>query len=227
MSVSHRGFSKVIGVFLIIAVIAAVGAGLYYYRIIKSPQYSLNILLRSAQAHDIASFEQHADLNSIYSSGLTAFSEALLSDPEMKDNPFAGPVMLIVKKVAVPLLIENTKAYVETGKIKSDGWFIKESDADKISSNITETVDKLAEITDWKKLALQPFVKQSGEDSSFSAESSINGNIAVVTLNFSNKKDDQHYKADLKMRRLENGEWCLTGFANLKDILEKAHSEKK
>jgi hypothetical protein len=223
----HRGFSKVLGVFLIIAVIAAGGAGFYYYRIIKSPQYSLNIILKSAQTHDIASFEQHADLRSIYNSGLSAFSEALLGDPEMKDNPFAGPLMMVVKKVAAPILIENTKAYVETGKIKSDGWLIKESDADKISSNITEAVGRMAEATDWKNLALQPFAKQSGEDSSFSADSSINGKIAVVTLNFDNEKENKHFKADLRMRQLENGEWCLIEIANLKEMLEQVHNGKK
>ena len=62
------GFLKKIGLEILAVVI--LGLAFFFFYVVKTPQYSLYLIHKAVQSHDTVSFEQHVDLDTIYSKGI-------------------------------------------------------------------------------------------------------------------------------------------------------------
>lgn len=66
--------AKKIGLGIVIAILCAIAFYFLYW--IKTPAYSLNIIRESVEKHDVATFEKHVDMDTLYTK---AFDDGIVA----------------------------------------------------------------------------------------------------------------------------------------------------
>ncbi len=194
------GFSAVL--------VILIGALLFYFLYwVKTPAYSLGLVKKSIENHDLPTFKRHVDLKSLYSRGFDDLMQESLG--EDASNAFVSGIVAALKENMIQTMITETEKYVETGN------FEKPAQGDgKNQASIQEVSQKLN----------TPDLEYSGVKST-----QIDGNIAIVTLTLHDKKVDKDFDLKIKMRAIDGGEWQVVEVANLIEFMqeqEKAVQEK-
>lgn len=103
---------------LITAALIVIGAALYFFYWMRTPQYTFTQIHEAVQQHDLTKFEKHVDLNSLYAHAYDDVVYYAFGDPK-EANPFLLGIVQSLKSVVVPIMTEQTKHYVETGRSKT------------------------------------------------------------------------------------------------------------
>ena len=104
---------------LITAALIVIGAALYFFYWMRTPQYTFTQIHEAVQQHDLTKFEKHVDLNSLYAHAYDDVVYYAFGDPK-EANPFLLGIVQSLKSVVVPIMTEQTKHYVETGSIEDN-----------------------------------------------------------------------------------------------------------
>ena len=72
---------------LITAALIVIGAALYFFYWMRTPQYTFTQIHEAVQQHDLTKFEKHVDLNSLYAHAYDDVVYYAFGDPK-EANPF-------------------------------------------------------------------------------------------------------------------------------------------
>lgn len=197
---------------LLLAVISlAVAVAWYFAYWIKTPQYSLGIIGNAVQKHDFAAFEKHVDMETLYSN---AYDDVVVASfgNERLSSPILSALVKNIKGIAVPILIDQTRQYVNGGTMEE----ADPSDADSpmLQNNGTAIVNNLKNKTGVNYMQYQGV---EGVQK--------NGNAAVVTIKVFDSELDQHFLVELAMQQLADDTWQITKINNLNTLIsERDHA---
>lgn len=193
---------------LLFAVIAIAATVVWYFAYwVKTPQYSLGLIGTAVQKHDFAAFEKHVDMETLYSS---AYDDVVVASfgNERLSSPILAALVQNIKGVAVPILIDQTRQYVNGGAMEE----ADPSDADSpmLQNNGTDIVNNLKNKTGVNSMQYQGVEKIQK-----------NGSVAVVTIKVFDSELDKHFLVELAMQQLTDDTWQITKINNLKTLINE------
>ncbi len=210
------------------------GLAVFFLYVVKTPHYSLYLINKAVQSHDTVLFEEHVDLDSIYSKGIDDLIKfGLKGKSEIGVDPFAATIIRAVKPTVVQAMKDATLESVKKEKVRpaenasgqkaqpvslqkaqlTDGQPAKKKNktADRIPM-----VKKLKERLDISNLKFKDVtVKQKG-----------NG-TADVTILTHEVKADKDFNLDLRMEQMDSGKWKVTEITNFIEFLTDVEKETK
>ena len=202
--------------FIIAGIVTLVIVGILFYFLywVKTPAYSLNLIREAVEKHDLVKFEKHVDTESLYNRAFDEVVQKSLSESGYANNQLAMGIVGMMKKTVIDELVGQTKKYVETGDFEATNpnngaKKTNQPDGKEMASNI----NKNAGIS---------YIQFKGIE-----DTNKDGKIAVVSVKIFDKKIGKDFIAKLKMRELDNGEWCLVDVANLTDYLTERENAVK
>ncbi len=83
-----------------LALLAVIVIGFAFYNLywVKTPQYSLTLIQKAIQTHDVNSFEQHVNLDSIYNKGIDDLLAASMKGQGIsKMDAFSAGIIQMLK----------------------------------------------------------------------------------------------------------------------------------
>lgn len=194
---------------LLFAVIAIAATVVWYFAYwVKTPQYSLGLIGTAVQKHDFTAFEKHVDMETLYSS---AYDDVVVASfgNERLASPILTALVQNIRNIAVPILIDQTRQYVNGGTMDE----VDPSDADSpmLQNNGTDIVNNLKNKTGVNSMQYQG-VEQVQK----------NGSAAVVTIKVFDKELDKHFLVELlAMQQLADGTWQISKIDNLKTLISE------
>lgn len=204
---------KIIAIILLICIAAGASAWYFLY-FTKTPEYSLNIIKDAVEKHDVASFNQHVDLDSLLSRGFDDLLSAMIeSDKSMKPEAkqMISGFAQMLKSPITSSVKDAIVRYVETGKWAAEGSENQEANHAEIAP------DKIAENTGLKDASYRGI-----------AYSKKDGKTAMVGVTIYDQSIDKESVLDIQMRELDDGTWQVAEISNLKDYfinMEKARNQ--
>lgn len=196
----------------VLAAVLLAGAAFAYWHWTRTPTYSLRQIQKAVEAHDVAKFEKHVDVEGVSSRLIDDMMSQALKETQSQSGAEAlgtalgAGLVQLMKPRLVEAVREQAVRLVERGSFGSSTPAISESDSEEIS--------------------LRSMSEQIGADeSSFKGIEYIKkqGKIALVGLGFRNSELDADLVFELKLRDM-GGYWQLTEFANLIELLQKIRS---
>ena len=108
---------------LITAALIVIGAALYFFYWMRTPQYTFTQIHEAVQQHDLSKFEKHVDLNSLYAHAYDDVVYYAFGDPK-EANPFLLGIVQSLKSVVVPIMTEQTQCrrLPPAPKMKASSW---------------------------------------------------------------------------------------------------------
>lgn len=196
---------KYLLLFAVIAIAAAVAWYFAYW--VKTPQYSLGLIGSAVQKHDFAAFEKHVDTETLYSS---AYDDVVVASfgNERLSSPILAALVQNIKGVAVPILIDQTRQYVNGGTMEEADP--SDADSSMLQNNGTDIVNNLKNKTGVNSMQYQGVEKIQK-----------NGSIAVVTIKVFDSELGKHFLVELAMQQLADDTWQITKINNLKTLINE------
>lgn len=192
----------------IVALLAMITAWWFLYYT-KTPTYSLGIVRKAVQQHDLDTFKKHVDLDTLMDK---AIDDLLASDDqynEMKNNPFATGLIQMLKPTVVDIVKKKVYSVVETGKDSVQSTANNNNEyANGIANNISVDNNKT-------------FVGVG--------KTTKDGKIATVELIVNDEDLGKEFTYVINMRELNDGTWQVTGIENLAEYfkeLKQAHLQQ-
>ncbi|MFQ9522880.1 MAG: hypothetical protein ACLR2G_04645 [Phascolarctobacterium faecium] len=192
---------------LLFAVIAIAAAVVWYFAYwVKTPQYSLGLIGTAVQS---------TILQPLKSMSIWKRSTAVLMTMSLLplwQRTLASPILTAlvqnIRNIAVPILIDQTRQYVNGGTMDE----VDPSDADSpmLQNNGTDIVNNLKNKTGVNSMQYQG-VEQVQK----------NGSAAVVTIKVFDKELDKHFLVELAMQQLADGTWQISKIDNLKTLISE------
>ena len=181
--------AKKIGLGIVIAILCAIAFYFLYW--IKTPAYSLNIIRESVEKHDVATFEKHVDMDTLYTK---AFDDGIVAVDKIQgdgtlSNPLAVGFLQMLKPHVVAALKNETIEYIKGEK------------ENKAQSN--NKADDFA----------QGMKSKSGVDNSKLKDITVvskENSEAIVALTLYNQKIDKNFDLKVKMTKLDDGTWTVS-----------------
>lgn len=197
---------KKMGIGILVTMLCAVAFYFLYW--VKTPVYSLNIIKDSIKKHDMATFEKHVDMDTIYSK---AFDDCMIAMDRIQgedtlSNPFTLGIIQMIKPTVVSVLKQQSMEYIMGEKESQDNKITK---ANKMANNIRE------------KAALD---KSELKDISVISKE---GDVSFVAIKIYNRQLTKDFDIKVKMTKLEDGTWKLREVTNLVDFLIACDKAKK
>ncbi len=197
---------KKIKYLLLSAVVAAVTLLTWYFSYwIKTPQYTLGLIGTATEKHDFATFAKHVDLETLYGN---AYDDSIVASfgSERLASPILAALVKNIKGVAVPILIDQTRNYVNGGTM--DEQDPSDADSPMLQNNGVDVVNNLKNKTGVNSMRYQG-IENVEKD----------GTNAFVTIKVLDKELDKHFLVKLLLRQLPDGSWQLLKIDNLQDLI--------
>lgn len=188
----------------LLAAVAVLASGWYFFYWLKSPQYSIGIIADAVRQHDLKTFEKHVDMDALYGKAYDDIV-AVTFGQDKDANPIIVAIVKGIKGLAVPLLSTETRNYVRTGKMDNEPAAGSKAPA---NGGDAEIVDNIKERTGFRDLRYDGVEKTE-----------INGGGALVSIKLHDKKLSADFIVTLKMQELDDGTWRLTEIANLQEFM--------
>ncbi|MDO4179436.1 MAG: DUF2939 domain-containing protein [Phascolarctobacterium sp.] len=207
-------------IFLVVVLIALLGAaGYYFLYFTKTPAYSIYQAYDAAKNHNLAKFEEHVDINSVYANAYDQIAEKTVAQNPTLDKLFGG-----VKDYVVDQLATQTRKSI-AGKKDNE---VTEAPA-KEKGNILDVFNASSKIKDAEKDYMERHLNfKYMRFKDISTTELVDGS-AIVTGKFHDIQVDKDFFLKLKMVPNANGQWKVTQIMNAVDIAlerDKAASEK-
>ena len=178
-------------------IIAGGIAGYYFLYYVKTPEYTIKIIKDAYSAHDVYKIHRHIDIDNILNKYL---DEAMISVPELQNNPFAEALVPAFKQIAISM-----------AKEKVDQAII----GDLPTTESEETGSKPSN-------DLQTAVKKSKVES-ISSEKIDNNNAEIYLI----VKDDNNkeHKITLKAGKLDDGTWRIYEVPGMYKLVQEINAD--
>ena len=223
------GYLKKIGLGILAVVI--LGLAFFFFYVVKTPQYSLYLIHKAVQSHDTVSFEQHVDLDTIYSKGIDdLIASGLKGKKTIGADPFSASIIKLVKPTVVKALKDATLESVmrerpkekvttaskETGQTAQNDNALKKKNKKNKKEDAIPLVKKLKERVDVSNLKIK--------DASITQKDS---NTADISALLHNNKLNKDFNINFRMDKLANGEWQIKEITNFVELLTKVEEATK
>lgn len=149
---------------LLVAAVAITALLVWYFTYwVKTPQYTLGFIGTAVQKHDFAAFEKHVDMESLYGNAYDDVVAASFGSKRMS-SPILAALVQNIKGIAVPILIDQTKNYVDNGTM--DEADPSDADSPVLQNNGTDIVNSLKNKTGVNSMQYQGVesVQKEGTD---------------------------------------------------------------
>ena len=215
---------KKIGIGLLILVVA--GFAFFFLYVVKTPHYSLYQIHKAVQSHDTTLFEQHVDLDSIYSKGIDDLIVSAVKGKKSIGLDFiTAGILKLVKPTAVHALRDATldsvrkvpaKDRIQPGQNGSSPASQKQDDKKNKKENSIPLLKKLKERVDVSNLKIK--------DASVTMNEGSTADVSVVLHNHKLNKD---FNVIMRMTKLYNGEWQIKEITNFVEFLTEVEEATK
>ena len=210
----------------LVAVIACIviGAGYYFLYFIKTPAYSIYQAYEAAKNHDVAKFEEHVDIESVYGNAYDQIAAKTVAKNPTLDKIFGG-----VKKYVVADLSDKAREAIakksEEQKAQESAPEIKK----KKSENILDILDVGEQVKDEEKRFMERHLNFKYMRFKDVTTTERQDGSAIVTGKFHDIQVDKDFYLKLKLVPNANSGWKVTEVSNALDIVlerDKAATEK-
>ena len=217
---------KKIGIGLLTLVVA--GFAFFFLYVVKTPHYSLYQIHKAVQGHDTTLFEQHVDLDNIYSKGIDdLIVSAVKGKKTIGLDIFTAGILKLVKPTVVHALRDATLESVrrvpakennQPGQQKVAGQTAQKDKPDKKDKkeNSIPLLKKMKERVDVSNLKIK--------DASVTTNEGGTADVAVVLHNHKLNKD---FNVNMRMAKLYNGEWQIKEITNFVEFLTEVEEATK
>ena len=215
---------KKIGIGLLVLVVA--GFAFFFLYVVKTPHYSLYQIHKAVQSHDTTLFEQHVDLDSIYSKGIDDLIVSAVKGKKSIGLDFiTAGILKLVKPTAVHALRDATldsvrkvpaKDKIQPGQNGSSPASQKQDDKKNKKEDSIPLLKKLKERVDVSNLKIK--------DASVTMNEGSTADVAVVLHNNKLNKD---FNVIMRMTKLYNGEWQIKEITNFVEFLTEVEEATK
>lgn len=201
---------------LIALIVAAVGGVLFYFLYwVKMPAYSIYLAYDAAKSHDIAKFERHVDLNSVYTKAVDAIFDKMLNKEQVIRGIPAqlrdATVAQLVAKTKEEIIKDKSNKPVQTAPAKPA--LVKEDNKDILSALLNMPKEYLHRYME-QRLNFQ-YMRFKG----ISTSEKFGNNEVIVTGKFHDIQLDRDFQLKLRMKELDDGKWQITEIVNVVDIV--------
>ena len=218
---------KKIGIGLLILV--AAGFAFFFLYVVKTPHYSLYQIHKAVQSHDTTLFEQHVDLDSIYSKGIDDLIVSAVKGKKTIGLDFiTAGILKLVKPTVVHALRDATlesvrkvpaKDKIQPGQNENTPASPKQDDKTNKKNkkeNAIPLLQKMKERVDVSNLKIK--------DASVTTNEGGTADVAVVLHNHKLNKD---FNVIMRMTKLYNGEWQIKEIINFVEFLTEVEEATK
>jgi hypothetical protein len=216
---------KKIGIGLLTLVVA--GFAFFFLYVVKTPHYSLYQIHKAVQGHDTTLFEQHVDLDNIYSKGIDdLIVSAVKGKKTIGLDIFTAGILKLVKPTVVHALRDATLESVRRVPAKENnqpgqkvaGQTAQKDKPDKKDKkeNSIPLLKKMKERVDVSNLKIK--------DASVTTNEGGTADVAVVLHNHKLNKD---FNVNMRMAKLYNGEWQIKEITNFVEFLTEVEEATK
>lgn len=197
---------KKIGIGVIVGVVCLIAFYFLYW--VKTPIYSINIIKEAVQKHDVATFERHVDMDTLYTK---AFDDFLVATDKIEGkNRLNNPLAIgFIQMLKPPVVSALKAATIEAIKGENKNVTAKEETADNVAKNIKS---------------------RSGLDKAVFKDMSViskEGDTAIVLITIHNRKVDKDFNLKIKMIKLDDGKWTLKEVTNLVEFMVEVDNAEK
>ena len=193
---------------LLVAAIAIAALLVWYITYwVKTPQYTLGLIGTAVQKHDFAAFEKHVDMESLYGNAYDDVVAASFGSNRLS-SPILAALVQNIKGIAVPILIDQTKNYVDNGTM--DEADPSDADSPVLQNNGTDIVNSLKNKTGVNSMQYQGVesVQKEGTD-------------ATVVIKVFDSSLNKHFFVKLAMQQLADGSWRLMKIDDLQALISE------
>ena len=219
---------KKIGIGLLALVV--IGFAFFFLYVVKTPHYSLYQIHKAVQTHDTTLFEQHVDLDNIYSKGIDDLVvSAVKGQKSIGLDIFTAGILKLVKPNVVHALRDATLESVRkvpskenTQSLQNGTGQAPKNENDKASQkknkkeNSIPLLKKMKERVDVSNLKIK--------EASVTTNEGGTADIAVVLHNHKLNKD---FNVNMRMAKLYNGEWQIKEITNFVEFLTEVEEATK
>jgi len=197
---------------LIAVIICLVGAAAYYFLVfIKTPAYSIYQAYDAAKGHNLSKFEEHVDINAVYSNAYDQIAEKTIAKDPTLNKVFGSVKNYVVDKLAAQA--RNSIAGKKSADVVSETNPVEKKknnilDILNVSTKVKEAEQEYMERhLNFKYMRFKDITTTEREDGS-----------AIVTGKFHDIQVDKDFFLKLKMIPNKNGQWKVTQVMNVVDI---------
>ena len=188
--------------FLLIIVII----GVFFWKIMISPRYSLKKVDVAVGKHDVIAFNKYFDLDATIDGLIVQTWQYYTSDEEIGSrwseirNEIGNTLLSVVKPNLKEIIKKEVLDYIATGQ-----WTGNEAGKEnKISSIVIQVIKEKIDPEQWDQQSIN--------------YTEINANIAHVGLTYFDKAKETNFLLEVKMRNMK-GYWQIIKISNVAQIL--------
>lgn len=204
----------------VLGLVAVSLGGFYYYT--TTPTYSVLQIRSSVQNHDVALFEKHVDVDTLFNRLIDDVMAQQLAKASGDDDSEWGKLgsalgagmVQMIKPTLVSGLKSSALRYVETGELKKP---------EAKPSSSSETAQATAEKASLGGMASK-FGLEKGQNFDYQIER--RGKVAIVTIPFRNEELDLPLAMQFTLRD-EGGYWQLVQFNNAAELISTIEQEQQ
>lgn len=206
----------------VLGLVAVSVGGFYYYT--TTPTYSVLQIRNAVQDHDVALFEKHVDVDTLFNRLIDDVMAQALSQAANEDNSgwstlgsaLGAGIVQMMKPTLVSGLKSSTLRYVETGELVKGGQRVAASAAPAVASDAAKkaSLDGMASSFGLEQLKLQDYGVEK------------QGKVAIVTIPYRNEQLDLPLEMKFTLRD-QGGYWQLVQFNNAAEIMSAIEQEQQ
>jgi hypothetical protein len=204
----------------VLGLVAVAVGGFYYYT--TTPTYSVLQILNAVQDHDVALFEKHVDVDTLFNRLIDDVMAQQLTKASGDDGSGWGKLgsalgagmVQMIKPTLVSGLKSSALRYVETGELKKP---------EAKPSSSSETAQSSTEKASLGGMASK-FGLEKGQKFDYQVER--RGKVAIVTIPFRNEELDLPLIMQFTLRN-EGAYWQLVQFNNAAELITAIEEEQQ
>jgi len=206
----------------VLGLVAVLVGGFYYYT--TTPAYSVLQIRKAVQDHDVALFEKHVDVDTLFNRLIDDVMAQALSQAANEDDSgwntlgsaLGAGIAQMMKPTLVSGLKSSTLRYVETGDLVKGGQGAPASAAPAVASNAAKkaSLDGMASSFGLEQLQLQDYRVEK------------QGKVAIVTIPYRNEQLGLPLEMKFTLRD-QGGYWQLVQFNNAAEIMSAIEQEQQ
>lgn len=212
---------KKIGIAALIVLLLS-GGGYYYYT--TTPTYSILQIKKSVDTHDVALFQKHVDIDTLYTRLIDDVMSAQMakmasesegSGWEKMGQAIGAGMVQMMKPTLISSLKSSTLQYIETGNADSQ-------------TATAETDNKMPIAAGNQKANLKGMMENFGVKGKSGLDYKIiqQGKVATVVVPYLNEELDMPLEMQFTLRD-QGGYWQLVQFNNAGELMTKVEQEKE
>jgi len=191
---------------IILFLLVIVISGIFFWKLMISPGYSLKQLDQAISENDVIAFNKYVDLDATIDGLIVQTWQYYTSDEEIGSrwseirNEISNSLLSVVKPNLKELIKKDVLDYIATGQ-----WTSNEAGKEnKISSIVIRVIKEKIDPEQWDQQSIN--------------YTEINGNIAHVGLTYFDKAKETNFLLEVKMRNMK-GYWQIIEISNVAQIL--------